>query len=377
MKDKIKILHVVVRMDRAGLETFIMNVFRNIDREKFEFNFLCASVLAGAYDDEIRQLGGKIYHMPVSDKRGMLRKYDRVNLIAKWLITHKNDIDIIHWHSGDAVESLLCLKACKKAGIKNIIIHSHNSKCDRMVFNRICRIFAGAYKYRKLACSEEAAKWRFGNRLVKRNEVEVVYNGIDLETYRYDKQLSISMKKTFGLENKIVLGHIGRFNQQKNHDFLIDIFYEYHKTHANSVLILVGKGELENTVRLKVKRLGLENDVKFLGVRDDIPELLQIMDVFVFPSLYEGLGIVLIEAQAASLPIVTNRAIPKIAIVSDLVRTLPIDNPLKWCMEIDEVLEIGRNNVVYDNSIEKFDIKAVAKRMQDIYVQMKEDNQCL
>ena len=374
MKDKIKVLHVVVRMDRAGLETFIMNVYRNIDRNIFEFNFLCASSLEGAYDDEIMQLGGKIYHMPMSDKRGILKKFDRVNLIAQWLITHKNEIDIIHWHSGDAVESLLCLKACKKAGIKNIIIHSHNSKCDRMILNRICRIFAGAYKYRKLACSEEAAEWRFGNRFVKKNEVEVIYNGIDLEAYKYDKQSSIDMKKALGIENKIVLGHIGRFSQQKNHEFLIDVFYEYHKTHSDAVLILIGKGELEKAIRSKVSRLGLDNDVKFFGVRDDIPKILQAMDVFVFPSLYEGLGIVLIEAQAASLPVVTNKAIPKIAIVSDLVRMLPIDNPSRWCREIDEALKMDRSNAVFNDGLDKFDIKAVAKRLQEIYVQMEENN---
>ena len=374
MKDKIKVLHVVVRMDRAGLETFIMNVYRNIDRNIFEFNFLCASSHKGAYDDEIMQLGGKIYHMHMSDKRGILRKFDRVNLIAQWLITHKNDIDIIHWHSGDAVESLLCLKACKKAGIKNIIIHSHNSKCDRMILNRICRVFAGAYKYRKLACSEEAAKWRFGNRFVKKNEVEVIYNGIDLEAYKYDKQSSIDMKKALGIENKIVLGHIGRFSQQKNHEFLIDVFYEYHKTHSDAVLILIGKGELEKAIRSKVSRLGLDNDVKFFGVRDDIPKILQAMDVFVFPSLYEGLGIVLIEAQAASLPVVTNKAIPKIAIVSDLVRMLPIDNPSRWCREIDEALKMDRSNAVFNDGLDKFDIKAVAKRLQEIYVQMEENN---
>ena len=374
MKDKIKVLHVVVRMDRAGLETFIMNVYRNIDRNIFEFNFLCASSHKGAYDDEIMQLGGKIYHMPMSDNRGILRKFDRVNLIAQWLITHKNDIDIIHWHSGDAVESLLCLKACKKAGIKNIIIHSHNSKCDRMILNRICRVFAGAYKYRKLACSEEAAKWRFGNRFVKKNEVEVIYNGIDLEAYKYDKQSSIDMKKALGIENKIVLGHIGRFSQQKNHEFLIDVFYEYHKTHSDAVLILIGKGELEKAIRSKVSRLGLDNDVKFFGVRDDIPKILQAMDVFVFPSLYEGLGIVLIEAQAASLPVVTNKAIPKIAIVSDLVRMLPIDNPSRWCREIDEALKMDRSNAVFNDGLDKFDIKAVAKRLQEIYVQMEENN---
>lgn len=374
MKDKIRVLHVVVRMDRAGLETFIMNVYRNIDRNMFEFNFLCASSLEGAYDDEIMQLGGKIYHMPMSDKRGILKKFDRVNLIAQWLITHKNEIDIIHWHSGDAVESLLCLKACKKAGIKNIIIHSHNSKCDRMILNRICRVFAGAYKYRKLACSEEAAEWRFGNRFVKKNEVEVIYNGIDLEAYKYDKQSSIDIKKALGIENKIVLGHIGRFSQQKNHEFLIDVFYEYHKTHSDAVLILIGKGELEKAIRSKVSRLGLDNDVKFFGVRDDIPKILQAMDVFVFPSLYEGLGIVLIEAQAASLPVVTNKAIPKIAIVSDLVRMLPIDNPSRWCREIDEALKMDRSNAVFNDGLDKFDIKAVAKRLQEIYVQMEENN---
>ena len=374
MKDKIRVLHVVVRMDRAGLETFIMNVYRNIDRNMFEFNFLCASSLEGAYDDEIMQLGGKIYHMPMSDNRGILRKFDRVNLIAQWLITHKNEIDIIHWHSGDAVESLLCLKACKKAGIKNIIIHSHNSKCDRMILNRICRVFAGAYKYRKLACSEEAAEWRFGNRFVKKNEVEVIYNGIDLEAYKYDKQSSIDMKKALGIENKIVLGHIGRFSQQKNHEFLIDVFYEYHKTHSDAVLILIGKGELEEKIRAKVSKLGIDDHVKFLGVRNDIPKLLQAMDVFVFPSLYEGLAVVWVEAQAASLPIVTNKIIPNTAIISDLVRQLPIDDPLKWCIEIDEALKTDRNKVKFNDDIKKFNIKSVAKRLQEIYTQMDGNN---
>ena len=367
----VRVLHFVSKMDRAGQETFIMNVMRHIDRKKVGFCFLCSEAGRGDYDDEIMALGGAIYYLPKRNDAGRLSKIrGQIVDLAKWLKDNRDKFDIVHLHTYHNLDVFIHLAACKRAGVENIVIHSHNT-CGPHVFvhkviGMVCRSF---YKFKKLACSKVAGEWLFGKRAVRKGEVTVIYNGIDLADFKYSRECAEEIREKLGLTGKIVLGHIGRFSEQKNHEFLMDIFAEYVKAHDDAVLLLIGRGELEDRIRAKAELLGVQSKVRFLGVRDDVKELLQAMDVFVFPSLYEGLSVVLVEVQASSLPVVTNENIAEETIISDGIRLLPIKDVKAWCDCIDDLRKTDRAQIRLTKEKE-FDINSVAEKMQQIYAEL-------
>ena len=365
----VKVLHFVSKMDRAGQETFLMNALRNIDREKVEFSFLCTVHVPGDYDNEIMQLGGKLYYLPKpKQKNGIKRVPEYIDILVKWLQENENKFDIVHLHTYHNLDVFVHLEACRRAGIKNIIIHSHNTsgphKITHKALGLICRHF---YKFERFACSDEAGVWLFGKKAVKQGKVKMIPNGIDFAKYTYDPEKSEAKKRELGIAGKIVLGHIGRFSAQKNHKFLIEVFYEYQKINSNSVLLLVGRGELEEQIKKQVHDLGLDERVKFLGVREDVPELLQAMDVFVFPSLYEGLGIVLIEAQVAKVPTLINQDIPDEATVSNGVKGLPINDSKVWVHSIVQLTKMNRHDIILYDRAMAFDITNVVLRLREYY----------
>lgn len=367
----VKILHFVSKMDKAGQETFLMNVYRKIDRSKIKFVFLCTCPQKGDYDDEIRRLGGEIYILPEIEKKGKFIKYiDKIRVLTKWLKENKDKYDIVHLHTYHAMDVWVHLEACRRAKVKKRIIHSHNTQGLQLTLHKIMREVCKFYNFKKYACSKPAGEWLFGEKAVERGEVVVVYNGIDFTKYKCNSALAKEYRQKLGIDDKIVLGHIGRFNYQKNHEFLIEVFAEFKKNHENSVLLLIGRGELENKIREKVNILGLGEDVKFLGIRDDIPQLLNAMDVFVFPSLFEGLGIVLIEAQISKLPVVVSDRVPEEVIINDHIRRLSLNDVTQWNKEIEALLDTDKNKIVFNNNIKNYDIVSVSRFMENEYKQM-------
>ena len=362
----IRVLHCVRKMDRAGIETFIMNVFRNIDKKEVAFDFLCSSRDRGDYDEEIRALGGKIYYTPETNANA-LKHVAIIQSLGKWFRENRNKFDVVHLHADHNISVLIYLEALRRAKIKNVIVHSHNNSGPHVVVNKLLGKVCSLYKFEKFACSDEAGVWLFGKKAVKQGKVKMIPNGIDFAKYTYDPEKSEAKKRELGIAGKIVLGHIGRFSAQKNHKFLIEVFDEYQKINSNSVLLLVGRGELEEQIKKQVHDLGLDERVKFLGVREDVPELLQAMDVFVFPSLYEGLSVILLEVQAALLPVVTNGNISKQTIISNCVKLLPITDCKEWAITVNEMAKDGRSaNTLYDNAM-IFDIKYVANILMKFY----------
>lgn len=359
MAEPIRVLHVVTHMNRGGLETMIMNYYRHIDRTKIQFDFLTHREGKKDYDDEILKLGGKIYHLPPLnpfDKKGYLKKLDD-------FFREHPEYKIVHSHL-DCM-SAYPLKAAKKHGVPVRIAHSHNTSQERnlkYLIKLYSRSLIPKYATDLFACGEEAGKWMF-----KSCPFVVMRNAIDAQKFVYDSEAAKQKREELGIEDKFVLGHVGRFNLQKNHELLIEIFNEVCKRNEKAVLLLVGTGELEEKIREKVRNLGLNEKVMFLGVRGDIPELMQAMDMFVFPSLFEGLPVTLVEAQAAGLPCVVSDTITKEINIIDNMRFLEINGAAsKWAEEIEKKGE--RKKEAYKMIEEAgFDIKRNAEWLQKFY----------
>ena len=357
----IRVLQVVTYMGRGGLETMLMNYYRNIDRNKVQFDFLTHRDERWDYDDEIESLGGKIYHLPKLNP--FSKSY--LNALDKFFKEHK-EYQIVHCHQ-DCLSGVV-LKVAKKNRVRFTIAHSHNANQDKNL-KYLIKVFEKRkiHKYadKLFACGDEAGRWMFNT-----DDFEVLNNAIDTDLYTYDKEKADKVKKEFGIENKFVVGHVGRFNPQKNHGFLIDVFNEVQKVKEDSVLMLVGDGDLRPEIEQKVRDLGLSDKVIFTGVRSDVNDLMQGMDVFLFPSLYEGLGIVLIEAQASGLKCVISNTIPKDGVLTKDVTSISLNqSPAVWANEILKYQEYKRANNKKIIKKANYDIKNNAKTLEQFYIE--------
>lgn len=360
-----KILQCVNVMSRGGIETFLMNVLREIDRYHYQFTFACVSQKRGDYDDEIVKLGGKIIYMPPLRFSNPKLLIDGLKARKKFFMVN-NDFDVCHIHASTALSAYFRAKYALQAGIKQVIVHAHNTGGVNAVINKIFSNKLNHLHILKAACSASAGEWLFGKKAVRQHEVKIIYNGINTAMYNFDPSIAKRYRHEFNAEDKIIVGHIGRFARQKNHDFLIDVFSDFANKHTNAELWLIGCGELEAEIKAKVERLELMDKVKFLGVRSDVPQLLMAMDVFVFPSIFEGLGIVLVEAQLASLPTVTTLSIPPEAIISNAVAQLDNFDVTKWENAIEVALLQKRDDIEYCGR-ESYDISNVVKGLESLY----------
>ncbi len=363
----IRVLHWVSVMDRGGQETFIMNIYRNIDRDKVQFDFLCSLNKKGDYDDEIKSLGGNIFYLDIKRKGGKFSKYYfELKETSKLLSKIADKYDIIHLHNYHAFSSYLEVKACKKAGFKNIILHSHNSCAPRIKLHKLFRPLLARQKITRFACSQEAGKWLHDNR-----SFEVIYNGIDTSQFYYDKENRLKLREELGLINNFVIGMVGRFNYQKNHMFALEVFSECVKINHQARLVLVGKGELEQGIIKKVEELSLQDKVIFLGVRNDVNKLMSAFDTLLMPSLFEGLGVVLIEAQYSYLPVIVSDNIPDETYISDLLKPINLNSDKKiWANTILQLKHINREKItISDNN---FNINFVASELYNKYKNLVE-----
>lgn len=359
----VRILHFVSKMDRGGQETFIMNIYRNIDRNKFQFDFLCTNREKGDYDDEIYSLGGKILYLDTPQKGGKFAKYyyaqkehiRQLKQIAK-------DYDIIHLHNYHAFSSYLDVKACQSAGFKHIILHSHNTCAPRIKLHNIFKKFLAQQKnITRFACSKDAGYWMFGDK-----KFDVIYNGVDTDVFKFDEQSRQELRKELGIENCFVIGMVGRFNYQKNHIFALEVFKECVQKNPDARLVLVGKGELESEIKSNIERLGIKDKVLMLGTRNDVNKLMSAFDILFMPSLFEGLSVVMVEAQYCLLPIVTSQTITDEVIISNNFIKLNLNEDKKnWA---DKILHCTRQSDKIKN--ENFDIKNVAKDLQNKYTRL-------
>lgn len=348
-----RLLCLLSSMNKGGAETFLMKVYRTLDRTRYQMDFCIHVEDKCDYEDEILGMGGRIFRIPPKSKN--TKEFKRQ---LKELISDNRYQYVLKITSNAA--GFWDLKIAKKAGAERTIARSSNSGdgASRMQFmiHRASRVLWQKYADVKIAPSDLAAEYTFGKHAVRKGEVGYLNNGLDLKEFRFDEDARFRIRKELAVkDNTIIVGHIGRFNTQKNHGFLVRIFAEYLKSKPESVLVLVGVGDLEEEIRRQVEDLGLSDRVRFLGLRNDIPALMSAFDVFVFPSLYEGMPNTVIEAQACGLPCLLSDTITRQADLCGRLRYLPIDDSARWVEEIAEAVAEGR----IDADMKDYDIHTV------------------
>ena len=354
------ILHIATSMNRGGLETLLMNCYRHIDREQIQFDFLVHRSFRADYDDEIEALGGTIYRLP------RLNPFSPGYYAALMRFFHAHpEYHIVHCHL-DCM-SAIPLSVAKKCGVPVRIAHSHNANQDKnwkYILKRIFMKQTPKFATHYFACSKQAGSWMFPGQ-----SVTVIANGIDTPQYQFSATYRNSIRTELNLADHFIIGHTGRFMPQKNHDFLIDVFREVHDRQPNSVLLLIGEGPLSGSIAQKVKQLNLEDSVRFLGVRSDVNQLLQAMDAFVMPSLYEGLSLATVEAQTAGLPCFLADTIPSECHLTDNVSFLSLSAPpSEWATAILSTDYSQRRSGHETVRNAGFDIRATADFLQDFYL---------
>lgn len=357
----IRVLQCVNDMHRAGLETMLMNYYRNIDREKIQFDFLTHRPNKSDYDDEIESLGGRVYYAPRLYPQNYLKYFKWMNQFFKEHPEYK----IVHSHIDSM--SYLPLLAAKKANIPVRIAHSHNTSIDKdfkYLLKQYFRLKITKVATDYCACGQEAGKFLFGDK-----DFTFIPNAIEVDKFLYNEDVRNKKRTELGIKDEFVVGHVGRLSYQKNHKFLIKIFNELLKSEPNSLLILVGVGEKEEEIKKQVKELGIDSKVKFLGNRSDVNELYQAMDVFVMPSFFEGVPVVGIEAQFSDVPCVFSDKVPDEVKFNSKTKFVSLEATLnEWVNTVKESKKMERNSKNGDMENSRYDINVAYSILENYYM---------
>ena len=365
MGSPLRVLHVVVNMNRGGAETLIMNLYRNIDRTKVQFDFLTCK--EGVFDQEINEMGGMVHRIPYVTDVG---HFGYIKALNHFFRSHP-EYKIVHSHM-DKMSGFV-LRSARRASVPIRIAHSHNTSSEGSLPAKLYKWYGGnfvlQYATHYLACSNMAARWLYEK---KANKAIILENGIDSNRFRFSPEIRMQVRGELNLSpNCLVVGHVGRFNHQKNHSFLIDIFSQFIKSNPCSVLTLVGEGLLRSEIAKKVEALNLTDHVKFLGLRSDINRLLQAFDLFVFPSFHEGLPVTLIESQGAGLPCIISDVITQeVDLGVDLIEYVPLSGIGNWVEKMEGAVNRHRSRQIPGNIfLEKgYEIKQTAEMTQHLYL---------
>ena len=358
----IRVLHIVTYMGRGGLETMLMNYYRHIDRNKVQFDFLVHRDFEADYDAEIRELGGKIYHI----SRVIPWSHSYREKLKHFFRKH-SEYKIVHVHQ-DCLSSV-ALQCAKECGVPVRIAHSHTSSAVKDLKYLIKKYYMKkipVYATDLFACGKQAGNWMF-----RGNDFRVIPNGICVQDYIYSEKKRKKIRKESDTENNLVIGHVGNFTRAKNHEFLLRVFCEILKKESSAQLILVGDGKFQEKIKKQAIQLGIQENIFFTGTRSDVNELMQAMDVFVFPSLYEGLPVTMIEAQAAGLPCVISDYVSEECIVtSDLISVMKLSDSVEmWAECALQKVKIDRRNTSEEIEKAGYDIKIAAKKLEQIYLE--------
>ena len=362
-EEPIRILQIVDAVGRSGgVMQVIYNWHKNIDKTKIQFDYLCFMNSKTPIQKEIANLGGNVYCI---HWKGIFYVFPFIKKIFKFFKTHRYNI----LHSHITQMNFFYLPIAKLCGVKNIIQHSHAIKWSDKFLNglrnRFLFFWIRPFITKKLACSDSAGKFLF------KKGYTLINNGIDTDKFKFNQEVRNKTRKVLNIENKFVIGHIGRFSYDKNHEFLVDIFKEVDKQNNNSILLLIGDGPLKKKIEQKVNNLNLSNNVIFAGTKNNVNDYYQAMDIFVFQSLFEGLGIVAVEAQCSGLHCFVSDGVPNEAIICNTIK-IPLSKSAKeWA---DIILEKTKNFERKDcfEFIKKagFDIQETAKQIQNIYLDL-------
>lgn len=360
----IRVLQIIGLMNRGGAETMIMNLYRNIDKTKIQFDFVVHTTEKCAFDDEIIKNGGKIYRVP---RYKIYNHFKYVRELKKIFKEHQ-EYSIIHCHINSTAS--IITNIAKKYKMKTIV-HSHSTAYQKGISGKYKEFLQKKMKKNdnskvdfNFACSNEAGKWLYGN-----NKFKVINNAIESDIFIFNKEKRQRIRENYDIKNKFVIGHVGRFSKIKNHEFLIDIFEEILKIKKDSVLILVGDGENIDKIKLKVKKLNIEDKVIFTGIQSNINEILMGMDILLLPSLFEGLPVTLVEAQATGLKCIISDNISQEINITELITTVSLQKePKIWAQKVIENKDYLRENMQKDIIRKGYDIKSTVKELEKIYL---------
>ena len=366
MSEPIRVLHVVSSMGMGGIQTYLMSLYRAIDRKKVQFDFLIHIPTKDGFEDEIRQMGGRIFYQPKLTGKNIV-PYEKK--FRAFLQKH-SEYQIVHIHVRSAV--VACAWGAKKEQ-RCAVAHSHSTTngygCAAVVKN-IAQFpvrYLGDYF---MGCSQIANEWMFGKRVANSDKCRVIYNGIDISRFRFSAEMRKRKRAELGItENEQLIGNVGRLVEQKNQELLIRAFALAYETRPSLRLAIAGDGPLAQHLHELAKELGREKEILFLGNRKDVPDLLQAFDVFVMPSKNEGLGIAAIEAQAAGLPCVVSEAVPEEAYVTKSICCINTQSLTKWAEALLEQ-NIAYQRDCISSELKKYDISSISKDLMNFYLKL-------
>ncbi|WP_300382265.1 glycosyltransferase [Clostridium sp.] len=366
----IKVLHVLASLEGSGgVQKRLIDNYYNMNRSEVKFDFIVHGYDIGELEESIKKIGCNIYHVPRKRGLGLFKNITNINNIIR-----DGKYDIVQSHMEHA--GAIVLSIAKKHRIKVRIAHSHlaniYSKGIVKKIKRICTYIINLTATDYWACSNEAGVWLFGNKVIEEKKLKVIPNAIDVNRFKLDEKKRLEYRKELNLKNQFTLVNVGRLSYQKNHEFLFQIFKEVLNLESNSKLLLVGDGELKAELYEKVKEINIENDVIFLGTREDVYNILQAADVMLHPALFEGLGNVLIEAQAAGLPIIaSDEGIPKETKITEIIKYISLkENKYIWAEEIINLKNFDRIDTSELVKKANFDCKEQAIILQELYKEL-------
>lgn len=353
-----RLLCIVSSMDRGGAETFLMKLYRSLDTKKYQMDFCVSKKEKGFYDDEIKEKGGKIFYVPPKSKNPFKTFLSITKLVKK-----ENYFYVLR--TSQQSLAALDLLAAKLGGAKKLIYRSSNANITggkiKKIVNKLFSFLPRIIPNVKIAPSTEAAMFVFSKQAVKNGKVTILPNALDYNLFAFQNEIRKKIRKELNIsENIKVFGHVGRFNIQKNHEFLIKIFKEIHKKEKNSLLLLIGEGELEEKIKKQVEELNLTDFVLFLGPKANVNEYLMAMDALIFPSFFEGMPNVVIEAEASGLKCFVANTITKEANITGLVNYLDIQKSA--CFWADFILE----NINYERKNYEKEFRANKYIIEDV-----------
>lgn len=359
-------------MDRGGISAYMMNYYRHIDRSKVQFDFVVHGFQTGVFDDEIRSMGGHLYNVPIKSKNYL------GNILALKRIFKTGKYKIVHSHM-DAM-GMVVLRTAMKCKIPIRIAHSHNTQHltnspVKFIFNEHARKNISRYATHLFACSEDAGRWLYGDTAFNDGNVTLINNAIELDDFAFSSPKRNLVRERLGLEGNFVIGHIGRFDYQKNHMFLLDIFSATLEKIPNAKLLLIGDGHLREQIEDRIRNLGIEKSVVMLGLRNDVHDLLNAFDLQLLPSLFEGLPVTLIEAQTNGVRCIVSYGVPKSANLTNLISYISLEETaIHWADQISQIKHNSTEREGYRSMMSEvgYDINTEAPKLMNLYLSLAE-----
>ncbi len=365
-----RVLQIVHSMECGGIENLLMNIYKNIDGDKLQFDFLVNGSDECYFASNISSLGGKIYSV-IPKRKNFIR-----NLIGMYKILKEHkEFNVVHIHQdSNIVFAMICARL---AHVDNIFVHAHTTSANakfRVILAKFTRPYIRKHATKLLACSKAAAEWTYGKKITdKNNNIIYLHNGVESSKYMFNPIVRKSLREKLEIENNItVLGTCSHFSIEKNHFFLLDVFNEYHKRNPLSILLLVGDGLLRQQIEEKISNLGLQNYVIITGFVKNAYDYYQVMDIYIMPSKFEGLPLAGVEAQISGLPCFFSTGITSELKITNQASFFPLSlGAVEWC---NKILSTNIDRIDTTNQIKKsmYDVKDTAKILEQLYLECKE-----